>query len=138
VLLLYLCLVSFPCLDITMSGRRSVSRVRTRRGAATPEVSPERISREIDLDGVDPERMLEHLRATGHLGDANLGPSGSGVPPQAAVEDASTRALASMEAMFQRTLGSGTHCSVCTDSVNGSIRFGFDDIYNREAPSQVS
>jgi hypothetical protein len=104
VLLLYLCLVSFPFLDITMSGRRSVSRVRTRRGAATPELSPERISREIDLDGVDPERMLQHLRATGHLGDANLGPSGSGVPPQAAVDDASTRALVNMEAMFQRLL----------------------------------
>ncbi len=45
-----LCLVSFPYLDITMSGRRSVSRVRTRRGATTPDISPERLVREINLD----------------------------------------------------------------------------------------
>ena len=87
-----------------MSGRRSVSRVRTRRGVASPDISPQRIVREIDLDEVDPERMLQFLRHTGHLDDTNLGPSGSGVPPQATVADASTRALVSMEAMFQRLM----------------------------------
>ena len=87
-----------------MSGRQSVSRVRPRRAVATPEISPERIAREIDLDEVDPERMLEYLRSTGYLDDTNLGPSGSGVPPQATVADASTRALVSMEAMFQRLM----------------------------------
>jgi len=86
-----------------MSGRRSVSRVRTRRMVASLDNSPERLAREIDLDDVDPERMLQY-RATGHLGDANLEPSGSGVPPQAAVADASTRALVNMEAMFQRLM----------------------------------
>ena len=75
-----------------MSGRRSVSRVRTRRGVASPDISPQRIVREIDLDEVDPERMLQYLRATGHLDDTNLGPSGSGGLPQATVADASTRA----------------------------------------------
>ncbi len=64
-----------------MSGRQSVSRVRPRRGVTTPEISPERIAREIDFDEVDPERMLEYLRATGHLDDTSLGPSGSGIPP---------------------------------------------------------
>ena len=91
-----------------MTGRRSVSRVRPRRGAATPEISPERLAREIDLAEVDPERMLQYLRSTGHLDDTNLGPSGSGVPPQAAVDDASTRALMNMEAMFQRILAQAT------------------------------
>ena len=87
-----------------MSGRRSVSRVRTRRMVATPEVSPERIAREIDLDSVEPERMLRYLLDTGHLDPANLGPPGSGVPPQATVADASTRALVNMEAMLQRLM----------------------------------
>jgi len=91
-----------------MTGRRSVSRVRTRRGAATPEVSPERIVREISLDDIDPERMLQHLRSTGHLTDANPVPPGSGVPPAAAVDDASTRVLVNMEAMPQRILAQAT------------------------------
>ena len=91
-----------------MSGRRSVSRVRTRRGAATPEVSPERMPREIDLDAVDPERMLQYLRSTGHLDGTDPGPSGSGVPPQTTVDDASTRALSNMEAMFRRLLAQAT------------------------------
>ena len=85
-----------------MSGRRSVSRVRTRRGAATPAVSPEHMPREIDLDAVDPERMLQYLRSTGHLDGTDPGPSGSGVPPQTTVDDASTRALSNMEAMYCR------------------------------------
>jgi hypothetical protein len=94
-----------------MSGRRSVSRVRPRRAVATPEISPERIAREIDLDEVDPERMLEYLRSTVYLDDTILGPSGSGVPPQAAVADASTRALVNIEAMLQRLMAQGP-CSL--------------------------
>ena len=91
-------------LDITMTGRRSVSRVRTRRGIATPELSPQRIASEIDLDAVDPERMIQYLRDNGHLGETVLEPPGSGVPPHAAVADASTRAIMNMEAMFQRLM----------------------------------
>ena len=91
-----------------MSGRRSVSRVRTRRGAATPELFFERMPRDIDLDAVDPERMLQYLRSTGHLDGTDPGPSGSGVPPQTTVDDASTRALSNMEAMFRRLLAQAT------------------------------
>ena len=91
-----------------MSGRRSVSRVRTRRSAATPEVSPERIVREVNLDEIDPDRMIEYLRATGRLSEPNVGPSGSAVPPSANVDDASTRALSNMEAMLGRLLAQAT------------------------------
>ena len=87
-----------------MSGRRSVSRVRTRRMVASLDNSPQRLAREIDLDEVDPERMLQYLRDTGRLGDANREPTGSGVPPSAPVSDASTRAIMNMEAMFQRLM----------------------------------
>ena len=91
-----------------MSGRRSVSRVRTRRSAAIPEASPERIVREVNLDEIDPERMLEYLRTTGRLSEPNPGPSGSAVPPSGNVDDASTRALSNMEAMFGRLLAHAT------------------------------
>ena len=117
-----------------MSGRRAVSRVRPRRAVATPEISPERIAREIDLDEVDPERMLEYLRSTVYLDDTILGPSGSGVPPQAAIADASTRALVNMEAMFSAVNGTGVRCGACPSPANGSIHLGSDDVNNREGP----
>ena len=91
-----------------MSGRRSVSRVRTRRMATTPVVSPERMPREIDLDTIEPDRMLQYLRATGHLDGTDPRPSGSAVPPSGNVDDASTRALSNMEAMFGRLLARAT------------------------------
>jgi hypothetical protein len=122
-----------------MSGRRSVSRVRTRRSAATPEISPERRVREINLEEIDPERMLEYLRTTGHLSEANAGPSGSAVPPSGNVDDASTRALSNMEAMFvQQTVGSGNLYGARLSSVNGSYGSYVDGINNREAPSKIS
>ena len=92
-----------------MSGRRSVSRVRTRRqGPPSPLRSPERMFRDLELDEVDPARMLEYLRATGHLPDADLGPPGSRVPAIPTSDEASERLVRSMEAMFQRVLTQAT------------------------------
>ena len=63
-----------------MSGRRSVSRVRTRRlGPPSPTRSPERLVRDLDLEEVDPERMIEYLITTEHLPNFDLGPPGSRV-----------------------------------------------------------
>ena len=85
------CLVSF-LRSVKMSGRRSVSRVRTRRqGPPSPLRSPERLFRDLELDEVDPDRMLEYLRATGHLPDADLGPPGSRVPAILTSDEATER-----------------------------------------------
>ena len=92
-----------------MSGRRSVSRVRTRRlGPPSPTRSPERLVRDLDLEEVDPERMIEYLRTTGHLPNADLGPPGSRVPAIPATDEASVRLVSTMEAMFQRVLAQAT------------------------------
>jgi hypothetical protein len=98
------CLVSFS-LVITMSGRRSVPRIRTRRhGPPSPERSPVRVLRELDLEEVDPDRMIEYLRTTGRLPNPNLGPPGSNVPAQPTADEATVRLVSSMEAMLQRIL----------------------------------
>jgi hypothetical protein len=92
-----------------MSGRRSVTRVRTRRDGPPLEArTPEHMFSELDLDEVDPERMLEYLREAGHLPDPNLGPHGSSVPAQPTVDEASVRMLANLEAMFARVLAQAT------------------------------
>jgi hypothetical protein len=56
--------------------------------------------RDLELDEVDPARMLEYLRATGHLPDADLGPPGSRVPAIPSTDEASERLVSAMEAIF--------------------------------------
>ena len=62
-----------------MSGR-SVSRVRTRsrRGRSQARSAPEEYS-EIDLDRIEPERMLRYLVARGVVPDPNTDPRRSDV-----------------------------------------------------------
>jgi hypothetical protein len=91
-----------------MSGRRSVPRIRTRRlGPTSPSRSPVRVIREIDLEEVDPDRMIEFLRTTGRLPHPNLGTPGSAVPAQVSL------------------------------SVNGSILTDTYGFIVREVPTQV-
>lgn len=84
---------------------RSGSGMRTRnRPSPSPAGSnPEEVD-DIDLDRIDPERMLRYLRESGHLPDPGTEPTGSGVSQQPPVDPALQVSITSVEAMLQRLL----------------------------------
>jgi hypothetical protein len=87
-----------------MSGR-SVSRIRTRsRRSRSRARSVPRVYSDIDLDRIDPARMLRHLVALGVVADPNVAPPRSDVPEPPLPDTRTQAILEGLEQLIQRSV----------------------------------